>query len=129
MPINEAHVYKINEGLLVSNMAHMNPVAAAAARDYDYTLKEIPTKILPRTTLDDGRTMPVFDLILTGFGPDGHICSLYPESVQLSDPSAAWVLPVTNSPGVFSLSHPHSSHMSHPILPICHTPFFPYNTV
>jgi 6-phosphogluconolactonase len=41
--------------------------------------------------------LPVFDVILLGLGPDGHVASLFPNRSQLA-PTREWVLPVENSP-------------------------------
>jgi 6-phosphogluconolactonase len=41
--------------------------------------------------------LPVFDALLLGFGPDGHICSLFPNH-ELLDRSEAWILPIADSP-------------------------------
>lgn len=41
--------------------------------------------------------LPVFDVILLGLGPDGHVASLFPNRSQLAA-TDAWVLPIENSP-------------------------------
>lgn len=40
---------------------------------------------------------PIFDLILLGIGPDGHVASLFPNHKQVSM-KKGWVLPVDDSP-------------------------------
>ena len=68
------------------------PAAQAAADEYEERLKAVGA--LPR----DSAGLPVFDLLLLGFGPDGHICSLFPGHPLLGDQSGRWILPIGDSP-------------------------------
>ena len=70
-----------------------DPAAAAAA--YDAALRVLPPAVLPRTPTG----LPIFDLILLGVGPDGHVASLFPGLPAVEHTAAEpWVLPVHDSP-------------------------------
>jgi 6-phosphogluconolactonase len=77
-------VFAIQEGLSVQQ----------AATNYEGRLLGLPADVLPRTA--DGE-LPVFDLILLGIGPDGHVASLFPNAPETAATNG-WVLPVSNSP-------------------------------
>lgn len=76
-------VFAIQEGLPVDQ----------AATNYEGRLLGLPTSVLPRTA----DNFPVFDMILLGIGPDGHVASLFPNASQTAA-TKGWVLPVSNSP-------------------------------
>ena len=89
VPIPSSQLYAIDETLCQSNEGAAKP----CAEEYDARLKALPSDVLPRNS--DG--LPVFDLLLLGFGPDGHICSLFPEHPLLKIASP-WILPIADSP-------------------------------
>mmetsp|Transcript_39050 Transcript_39050/g.108621 ORF Transcript_39050/g.108621 Transcript_39050/m.108621 type:complete len:278 (-) Transcript_39050:59-892(-) len=92
VPIPESQVHAINERLCPGGGGAA--VAAAAAADYESQLKAIPESVLPHSA----GGLPAFDLLLLGFGPDGHICSLFPGHPLLADASDRWILPIADSP-------------------------------
>jgi len=93
VPIPASQVHAIDETLCRGGSGGA-AVAQAAALDYESRLRAIPEAVLPRSAAG----LPAFDLLLLGFGPDGHICSLFPGHALLSDGSDRWVLPIWDSP-------------------------------
>jgi|TARA_B110000967_G_C18901897_1_gene576347 6-phosphogluconolactonase len=89
VPIPAAQLYAIDESLCPTNAG----AAKACAEEYDARLKSLSHEILPVS--DAG--LPVFDLLLLGFGPDGHMCSLFPDHALLSV-TEPWILPISDSP-------------------------------
>eukprot|EP00232_Nephroselmis_pyriformis_P004088 CAMPEP_0182909662 /NCGR_PEP_ID=MMETSP0034_2-20130328/35879_1 /TAXON_ID=156128 /ORGANISM="Nephroselmis pyriformis, Strain CCMP717" /LENGTH=258 /DNA_ID=CAMNT_0025045929 /DNA_START=59 /DNA_END=835 /DNA_ORIENTATION=+ len=89
VPIPGAQVHAINDALCATNEGAAGP----AAEDYDARLKALPEAVLPRKG-----SLPSFDLLVLGFGPDGHICSLFPGHPLLDVADARWILPISDSP-------------------------------
>lgn len=97
VPIPSSQVHAIDQSLCTAEAKAKGgaAMAAAAADDYQRRLQALPREVLPRSA--DG-SLPAFDLLLLGFGPDGHICSLFPGHPLLEDTSGNWVLPISDSP-------------------------------
>jgi hypothetical protein len=73
--------------------------ASGPARLFTHScLKRTPS--LPATAqlpFSDAEGLPVFDQILLGVGPDGHVASLFPNRPEVAA-TGRWVLPVSASP-------------------------------
>ena len=61
--------------------------AEEAAKDY---IKKMSVYFPPDS-------VPRFDVLLLGMGPDGHTCSLFPNH-RLLDETSLWVCPINDSP-------------------------------
>lgn len=83
VPIPSSQVFGILE----------NAPVREAAVNYEGRLVALPPSVLPRNS----QGFPVFDLMLLGVGPDGHLASLFPHRSTLTE-QTQWVLPVDNSP-------------------------------
>lgn len=92
VPIPKEQIHAI-DSTLVPGGGGMDR-AQPAADEYERRLQNLSAEVLPRSA--DG--MPVFDLLLLGFGPDGHICSLFPGHPLLEDTSERWIHPIADSP-------------------------------
>ncbi|XP_012257012.2 6-phosphogluconolactonase [Athalia rosae] len=77
LPITEDQFIKINPSLS----------AEEAAKDY---IQKMSVYFPPDT-------LPKFDVLLLGMGPDGHTCSLFPEH-RLLEETSVWVSSITDSP-------------------------------
>ncbi|XP_015517699.1 6-phosphogluconolactonase [Neodiprion pinetum] len=79
IPITEEQFIKINPDLS----------AEAAAKDY---IKQMSVYFPPDS-------IPKFDVLLLGLGPDGHTCSLFPNH-RLLEETSVWVSSLNDSPKI-----------------------------
>ncbi|AMD22541.1 HHL229Wp [Eremothecium sinecaudum] len=96
----EPNVYHINDSLIHD--------PSECADDYEKVL-------IKGFAGRDSVKLPMFDLLLLGCAPDGHIASLFPNFQESLRERLAWVIPVTNAP-----SGP-SNRVSLTIPVICHS--------
>ncbi|MQL87562.1 hypothetical protein Taro_020116 [Colocasia esculenta] len=85
VPIPPGQVYAINDSL----------TAEGAADDYEASLKQLVNKGILR--ISEATGFPIFDLMLLGMGPDGHVASLFPNHPLLNE-STRWVTFIKDSP-------------------------------
>ncbi|MCP8716484.1 MAG: 6-phosphogluconolactonase [Asgard group archaeon] len=76
-------IFHINESLIDDPQE--------AADDYE-------KQLISNFAKKDSVKLPLFDLLLLGCAPDGHIASLFPNHGEQLREKLAWVLPVTNAP-------------------------------
>eukprot|EP00794_Sanderia_malayensis_P018908 gene18908-20811_t len=77
VPIPEKQVYKTDPDVSLQD----------AAFDYEARMRSLFGDV----------QFPSFDALIVGMGPDGHICSLFPEH-SLLDESSKWVASIADSP-------------------------------
>jgi len=93
---NEESTYGVYKASLIgklpiteSQFITVDPELSAeeAAKDY---IKKMSVHFPPHS-------LPRFDVLLLGMGPDGHTCSLFPGH-RLLDETSLWVCPINDSP-------------------------------
>lgn len=89
VPVPASSLYAIDETLCEKNKGAAEP----CAREYEARLRALTPDVIEV----DGDGFPVFDMLLLGFGPDGHICSLFPHHALLRE-TVGWILPIADSP-------------------------------
>ena len=87
--VRRERLYAVDETLCERNEGAAKPCAEAYERD----LRALTPDVIELN--EDG--LPVFDMLLLGFGPDGHICSLFPNHALLRE-TEGWILPIADSP-------------------------------
>lgn len=89
--------YSIVKEQLLDKIASAPEVVLAlnASLPLDEAAKEYETKLRGLYPLEKG--VPQLDMLLLGMGPDGHICSLFPDHPLLKE-STRLVAPISDSP-------------------------------
>lgn len=72
---------------------HPIPCTAALNRGLDAAWAAAQYAAELRTTLPLDRGLPVFDVILVGLGPDGHVLSVFPDSPAFASPEPVVAVP------------------------------------
>lgn len=91
---------------------------AGAATEFEGALRRLPASVLPRReggTAGAGgekNDLPVFDTVVLGLGPDGHVASLFPNHPATAVADGRWVVPVEGAPK----SPPRRVSLSLPVL-------------
>ncbi|KIP11510.1 hypothetical protein PHLGIDRAFT_63885 [Phlebiopsis gigantea 11061_1 CR5-6] len=110
VPIPKENIHTIDSQLIEA-------ASAEPAEDAEDALEEIADayeqELIHEFANKDSARFPIFDLILLGVGPDGHIGSLFPGHALLSEDDR-WVAYITDSPKPpprrFTLTFPVINH-------------------
>lgn len=89
-----------------SNQYHVQPIFSRNRAQTFWPNTSLPTPAIVADTyeqvifnqLNAINSVPQFDCILLGIGPDGHTASIFPQSKEIAHQSKRLVIPVTNSP-------------------------------
>lgn len=78
---------------------------AGAATEFEGALRRLSPAVLPRSSRrgakgkgDGEEDLPVFDAVVLGLGPDGHVASLFPNHPATAVDDGRWVVPVEQAP-------------------------------
>jgi len=92
---------------------------SGAATEFEGALRRLSPSVLPRREIGNGNggggedeNLPVFDAIVLGLGPDGHVASLFPNHPSTAIADGRWVVPVEQAPK----SPPRRVSLSLPVL-------------
>ncbi|XP_017109107.2 probable 6-phosphogluconolactonase [Drosophila bipectinata] len=90
------HAYKKQWANELPSIRDEQFIKANTLLDLDSCAEDYEVKI--RTEVPKTGSLPQFDLLLLGMGPDGHTCSLFPEQPESLRQDARLVIPIRNSP-------------------------------
>lgn len=93
---NTFHAYRNHWKTELPGIRDEQFVKANTSLDLDSCADDYELKI--RTEVPKTGSLPQFDLLLLGMGPDGHTCSLFPEQPESLQQIQRLVIPIRNSP-------------------------------
>ncbi|EDV44568.1 uncharacterized protein Dana_GF20427 [Drosophila ananassae] len=93
---NTFHAYRKHWKTELPRIRDEQFVKADTSLDLESCASNYEVKI--RTEVPIAGSLPQFDLLLLGMGPDGHTCSLFPEQPESLQQIHRLVIPIRNSP-------------------------------